>query len=299
MIWELNKIYEIFNVLKNLVFLVVLSLLLFVSCGKEEEEESDVYSLEQQVEYVPEKDASIQFYNLKKMKEEAKNRFPCDTIDVIEFVLENFPQGTYPLIFDKSVPFEIQKPAVIYYNDRGGGKYVFCVISRSRQGERFIEPKNIIGYDQSYIDLDSTKLGTAFPYLILLECVDNKLSLVWEAPIPSHGGFNRFSIKNWDSKNIMYIENNFHYAQGVGHINYNYFLVDGIRTAPHLMMTYFGIDFKRSIANLNNDKYPDFYEYVFLSTNDKLRIIDSVAFVYNPKDSVYESSLGKRFNRPY
>jgi hypothetical protein len=299
MIWELNKIYEIFNMLKNLVFLVVLSLLLFVSCGKEEEEESDVYSLEQQVEYVPEKDASIQFYNLKKMKEEAKNRFPCDTIDVIEFVLENFPQGTYPLIFDKSVPFEIQKPAVIYYNDRGGGKYVFCVISRSRQGERFIEPKNIIGYDQSYIDLDSKKLGTAFPYLILLECVDNKLSLVWEAPIPSHGGFNRFSIKNWDSKNIMYIENNFHYAQGVGHINYNYFLVDGIRTAPHLMMTYFGIDFKRSIANLNNDKYPDFYEYVFLSTNDKLRIIDSVAFVYNPKDSVYESSLGKRFNRPY
>lgn len=272
---------------------------LSTSCGDDKKVESDEYSLEQQVEYVPEKDADIQYYNLEKMKKEAKSRFPCDTISVVEFVLTNFPQGTYPLVFDRSVPYEIQKPAVIYYNDKSGAKYVFCVIARSRQGERFIEPKNIIGYDQSYIDLDSTKLGTAFPYLILLECQGEQLSLVWEAPIPSHGGFNRFSIKNWDAKKTMYIENNFHYAQGVGHINYNYFLVDGIRNFPHLMMTYHGIDFKRTIANINNDKYPDFYEYVFLSTDNKLKIIDSVAFVYNPKDSVYESSLGKKFNRPY
>ncbi len=26
-----------------------------------------------------------------------------------------------------------------------------------------------------------------------------------------------------------YLENNFHYAQGIGHINYNYFLIDNIR----------------------------------------------------------------------
>lgn len=284
---------------KYLFIITALFSFLIISCGEKKKDESEIYSLEQQVEYVPEKDADIQFYNLEKMKKDAKNRFPCDTIAVVEFILNNFPQGTYPLIFDKSVPYEIQKPAVIYYNDRSGEKYIFCVIARSRQGERFIEPKNIIGYDQSYIDLDSTKLGTAFPYLVLLECQGDQLSLVWEAPIPSHGGFNKLEIKNWTAKNIIYVENNFHYAQGVGHINYNYFLVDGIKSFPHLMMTYLGIDFKRTIANINNDKYPDFYEYVFISTDNKLQAIDSVAFVYNPKDSVYESSLGKRYNRPY
>jgi hypothetical protein len=151
---------------KYLILISFSLTLILGSCAEDVKNESEEYLLEQQVEYVPEKDETIQAFNLEKMKEKAKTRFPCDTIAVVEYILNNFPQGTYPLIFDKSVPYEIQKPAVIYFSERGGSKFVFVVIARSRQGERFIEPKNIIGYDQSYIDLDSTKLGTAFPYLV-------------------------------------------------------------------------------------------------------------------------------------
>lgn len=76
---------------KYLFIISALLTFLFISCGEEKKDESEIYSIEQQVEYVPEKDADIQFFNLEKMKKEAKNRFPCDTIDVIEFVLNNFP----------------------------------------------------------------------------------------------------------------------------------------------------------------------------------------------------------------
>ncbi|MGQ9797988.1 MAG: hypothetical protein ACUVRG_01655 [Ignavibacterium sp.] len=114
-----------------------------------------------------EKDASIQIYNLEKMKSETTDRFPCDTVSVIEYTLKNFPEGTYLLRFDKTSIYDISKPAVIYYNYIDGSKYIFAVIVRSRQGERFIEPSNIVGYDQSFIDIDSTKLGTPFIYLVL------------------------------------------------------------------------------------------------------------------------------------
>ncbi len=57
------------------------------------------------------------------------------------------------------------KAAIIYFTDKDGSKFVFTVIATSRAGERLIEPSNIIGYDESFIDLDSTKLGTPFIYL--------------------------------------------------------------------------------------------------------------------------------------
>ncbi len=92
----------------------------------------------------------------------------------------------------RHLTYNIPKAAVIYFdNDK---KYIFGVIAESRPGERLIEPKNIIGYDESYIDLDSTKLGTAFFYLVLFHCDNGKLSTVWKALIPSHGGFNNFSL---------------------------------------------------------------------------------------------------------
>ncbi|MEJ5189279.1 MAG: iron-containing alcohol dehydrogenase, partial [Breznakiellaceae bacterium] len=62
-----------------------------------------------------------------------------------------FPAGTYLLRSDKSSIYEIPQPALIYYENKNGEKYIFAMIARSRAGERFIEPSNIVGYDQSFI----------------------------------------------------------------------------------------------------------------------------------------------------
>jgi len=282
--------------IKNL--LITLLIILILSC-KEDNKESIPINYKEKVEFSAEKDAMIQMYNLEKMKSENTNRFPCDTISVIEYILKNFPQGTYLLKFDKSSIYDIPKPALIYYDDSDGSKYIFAVIAQSRQGERFIEPSNIVGYDQSFIDLDSTKLGTPFIYLVLFECKLNQLFKVWEAPVPSHGGFNLFTLRNWEQKGIKYIDVNFHYGQGIGNISYNYFLVDGIRNQPHLLMTYNGIDFRRTLANINDDKYPDYFEHIFYSLPDRVIHKDSVAFVFSLKDSLYHSTSGKKITRRY
>jgi hypothetical protein len=251
-----------------------------------------------QAAYDAQKDAEIQKYNLELRKQGTKTRFPCDTISIIEYVFDNYPPGTYLLEFDRTTTYNIPNPAIIYHTDKNQ-KYAFAVIASSRQGERLIEPANIIGFDQSYIDLDSTKLGTPFIYLVLFECNGGNLLKIWEAPIPSHGGFNNFSFNKWNYKGTSYVQINFHYAQGVGHINYNYFLVDGIRNYPHLLMTYEGTNFKRTLANINNDKFPDYYEHIFYNLADKIYSKDSVAFLWSPKDSLYINTRNSKQTRPY
>lgn len=284
--------------LKSLKYLLLLFLLTFLfTCGEKKDNTNIDYT--EQAAYDPKKDIEIQQYNLEQMKKEAKSRFPCDTIAVIENILNYYPSGTYLLKFDKTVNYNIPGYAVYYYKDSGGNNFVFCVIARSRPGERLIEPSNVVGFDQSYIDLDSTKLGTPFLYLVLYECNNEMLNKIWEAPIPSHGGFNKFSLKSWNYNRTPYIETNFHYAQGVGHINYNYFMIDGIRNYPFLLMTYEGTDFKRTMANVNNDKYPDYYEYVYVSLPDRIYPKDSVAFIYSEKDSVFINTRNSKQTRRY
>ncbi len=273
---------------------IILISVLITSCGNDNKEikgQKNYLS----VENLPEKDAEIQRYNLKIKKEQAVNRTPCDTISLIEFVLDNYPAGTYLVDIDKSLTYNTPGSAVIYFDS----KYVFALIARSKPGERLIDTKNIVGYDQSYIDLDSTKLGTAFFYLVLFECNDGKFNTVWEAPVPSHGGFNTLSLENWKYRGIPYIKINFHYAQGAGHIDYNYFLINGITSFPHLMMTYQGINFQRTILNYNNDVYPDFYEYIFYDSGQKISAKDSVAFVWNQADSLYFNSRNPAQTRRY
>lgn len=281
------------------ITVIILFISIFFCACREEKKESIPVNYKERVELNSEKDAAIQFYNLEKMKRESSKRFPCDTISVIEFILKTFPAGTYPLRFDKSSIYDIPKPALIYYDDNNGNKYIFAMIARSKEGERFIEPSNIVGYNQSFIDLDSTKLGTPFIYLVLFECKGEQLFTLWEASVPSHGGFNKFSLRNWLPKGLTYIEVNFYYGQGIGNISYNYFLVDGIRNQPQLLMTYNGIDFRRTLANVNDDKFPDFYEHIFYSLPERVIHKDSVAFVYNPKDSLYYSTKGKKITRRY
>lgn len=274
------------------LFLTIL--VFFFSCVDEkgglEEKQSGI----EDVATNPSKDAEIQRANLEQRKKIAGERFPCDTLSLIDFVLQNYPQGTYLIDFDKSLTYNIPHSAVIYYD-----KYILGIIAKSKEGERLIETKNIVGYDQSFIDLDSTELGTAFFYLTLFECKDNSFQVIWESPVPSHGGFNNMSLNKWKHKSITYVKVNFHYAQGVGHIDYNYFFVDGITEKPHLLMTYEGINFKRTIVNLNEDIYPDYYEYLYYDLGNKVFPKDSVAFVWNPEKNVYINTRNNKQTRLY
>ncbi|MGQ9797987.1 MAG: hypothetical protein ACUVRG_01650 [Ignavibacterium sp.] len=64
-------------------------------------------------------------------------------------------------------------------------------------------------------------------------------------------------------------------------------------------MTYNGIDFRRTLADMNNDKFLDYYEHIFYSLADRIIHKDSAAFVYNQKDSLHYSTEGKKNTRRY
>jgi hypothetical protein len=131
------------------------------------------------------------------------------------------------------------------------------------------------------------------------DLLNPKIDVVWESVIPSHGGFNTFSIEKWKYQNIPYIRVNFHYAQGIGHIDYNYFLPDGLTSKPHLLMTYKGINFQRSITNYNNDKYPDYYEYLYYDSGKRVEAVDSIPFIWNQPKNAYINTRNSRQTRPY
>ncbi len=276
--------------------IIVFSTLLF-SCGQGNKNQSSKEITDYGTSNSAEKDNEIREYNLKIKEEQTVHRTPCDTVELLKYVLDNYPEGSYIVNFDQTLTYNVPRPAVLYY--RSAHHYIFAIVAKSKSGERLIEPKNIVGYDQSFIDLDSTKLGTAFFYLTLFECSDNNLSVVWETPIPSHGGFNTFSAEHWNYNGTPYIKVDFHYARGIGHIDYNYFLIDGIREKPHLLMTYKGIDFQRTIANVNNDKFPDYYEYLYYDNGNRVALRDSIAFVWNTKKNVYVNTRNFRQTRPY
>ncbi|MHB1688503.1 MAG: hypothetical protein ACYCVH_14190 [Ignavibacteriaceae bacterium] len=279
-----------------LVFLALFSILFF-SCGKKTEENVQ-QSQSGDVAASPNTDADIQMYNLRVKQEQAGSQTPYDTLSVVEYVLKNYPKGSYLVNFDKTLTFNIPKPAVIYLNDQSG-IYVFAVIAKSKPGERLIESKNVVGYDQSFINLDSTHLGTAFFYLVLLKADNGNFTNVWEAPIPAHGGFNYMEMEKWAYNGTPYVRVDFHYARGIGHIDYNYFLVNGLTNPPHLLMTYKWIDAQRTIANVNDDKYPDYYEYLYYDLPNRIYAADSIPFIWDVKDSVYLNTRNHKQTRPY
>ena len=277
-----------------LILLVIVSLV-FYTCG---EKKSEVHTPGEDATNSPEKHAEIRKYNQAVRESQAENRSPCDTLSLISYIIANYPAGSYLLKFDKTIAYSIQKYAVIYLN-QGDGNYVLAVIVRSKPGERPIELKNIIGFAQSYIDFDSTKLGTAFFCLTLFKCNNGMFNKIWEFPVPDDGGFNDMSLEKWAYNGTPYIKINFHYAPGVGHIDYNYFLLNGLTQPPHLLMTYKGIDYQRTLANVNNDNYPDYYEYLYFNYADRVVVRDSIPFVWSIKDSVYVNTRNRRQTRPY
>lgn len=244
------------------------------------------------------KDEEIREYNIGIEKEQTSKRFPCDTISLKEYILDSYEPGTYLLEFDRTYTYNIPKSAVIYFND-AGANYILAVITKSKPGERNIERKNVVGFESSYINLDSTKLGTAFFWLTLFECKDEQFSRIWESEVPIHGGFNKMSIKTWSPKNIKYVELN--YEDGIisGHRNYNFFAIDGWRKPPHLLETYVGIVHKRRMALVNQDKFPDYFEFRFAEDSMRIRQIDSIPFYWSEKRQLYITDRNPRWFRKF
>jgi hypothetical protein len=272
--------------------LLILGLILFFTAC-----ESDGEGEQRTADEAPHKDKEIRQANLDIQEEQAPKRFPCDTLAVEQHIIEDFPQGTYLVEFDRTFTYNIPRPAVYYY--RGDKNYIFAVIAKSKEGERLIEPKNVIGFESSYINLDSTKLGTAFFYLTLFHCEDDNFTQLWEAEVPIHGGFNRMIMRKWGYKNMPYIELNFEDGIISGHRSYNYFFVDGIEKKPHLMETYLGIVHKRTLANVNNDKFPDYNEYRFIEDSTGITIRDSIPFYWSEKRELYITDVNRRWWRKY
>jgi hypothetical protein len=268
----------------------VLILLLLYSCGNGSEERN----------FDDKKDRELQEYNLEIEKAQASFRTPCDTISIKEYIIESYPAGTYVVNFAPATTFSVPKPAVVYFNS--DSNYIFAVIAKSKEGERLIETKNIVGYESSFITLDSTRLGTAFFFLSLFVCNEaGEFDLLWEAETPMHGGFNSIKLKYWlpSSKNIMYVELNFHDGIISGNRNYNYFLVNGIRSEPHLLETYDGLTMLRRMENFNDDDYPDYLEYRFTEISGALTKTDSIKFYWDKDKSLYITDRNRRWRKKY
>ncbi len=278
------KLYKFFIVFPLLV-------IIFYSCTSDMKETGDAATSTA-------KDEEIRQYNIGIEKRQVPNRFPCDTISLKEYILKSYEPGTYLVEFDRTYTFNIPKSAVIYFND-AGKNYILSVIAKSKPGERNIETKNVVGFESSFITLDSTKLGTAFFWLTLFECKDGEFVRHWESEVPIHGGFSRMSIKNWTPKNIKYVELN--YQDGIisGHRNYNFFMIDGWTKPPHLLETYVGIVHKRVMTNLNNDKFPDYFEFRFLEDSLRIRVLDSIPFFWNERRQLYVTDKNPRWFRRY
>ncbi|MCK5456555.1 MAG: hypothetical protein KAI45_05455, partial [Melioribacteraceae bacterium] len=249
-------------------------------------------------------DESIRRYNVEMAKKQKRIKDnPCDTLALREFIIDQDTAGTYLVEFDRTFTYNVPKSAVIYYSDKRKKKqYIFAVITKSKPTERFIEPKNVVGYESSFINLDSTKLGTAFFFLTLYECskeIDGTFRQIWESEVPIHGGFNTMKLKRWKPKGIMYVELNFEAGIISGHRNYNFFLVDGIEEPPHLMETYVGLVHKRTLTKVNNDEYPDYWEFRFWDDSISIRIRDSIPFYWDTTKSLYITKYNRRWFRKY
>lgn len=286
------------NSIKIFFSLIFLSFL-FVGCDWFDSSEPDPTTIGGEgelVEFDPTKDASIQEFNLNLRKRLTAVRFPCDTIALIEHILKNYPPGTYLVESDRNPFTGVPNAAVLYEKEKDGAK-IYALVAKSKEGERLIEVQNVVGYYESWINYDSTKLGTAFFYLTYFTCKNDEFTEAWDIVVPSHGGFNVMKWDNWKEKNVPFIAVKFFEAVLMGHFDYNYYFVNGKDSVPHLMLTYETLQHKRTAVNANDDKYIDFVNYVYLVTDDIIQEIDSITFIW--KDTAYISTRNPRHYRPY
>ncbi len=277
------------------------SIIEFIS-GKNSVENTGTNGQEQkEVAYDQTSDQSIQEFNIAERKKRAVKRFAGDTLELMEYVFKTYPKGSYLIDFDRTSTYNIPQSAVIY-SKQTDGSYILGIVAKSKPDDprrTIIEQKNVIGYDQSYIDYDSTRLGTAIFFLTLFKYSGSDFSVVWEDTIPRHGGFNKLTLETWAPKGTPFIKVNFHDAQWLGHDDYNYFLINGLTAMPHLLETYDCINRKRTMVDYDHDKYPDYCEYIFYDTGNRVGYTDSVFFAWSAKDSVYINVRNKKQTRRY
>lgn len=269
--------------MKKIYILLAVFCALLTGCGDDLRKSEDDLQTEKR----------MQNYNLEVERNRLAASSPCGELDLKEYILDSFEPGTYLLETDAVLPEEAPKYAVVYYDKN----YIFAVIAKSKRGERNIEPRNVTGYESSFINLDSSKLGTAFFYLALFQCEEGRFREVWEKVIPTHGGFNKISINKWVPRGTEYISVNFEDGIIVGSRSYNFFLIKGLTEPPHLLETYEGINAKREMADINNDEYPDYLEYVYHETPTAIRAIRSVPFIW--KKNYYVNEKDPRQIREY
>ena len=109
----LNKKLIMTNILIKLF--TIIALIFLFGCDKQNEKIKDVKSSQEEIAYSPDRDADIQRYNIEVRKKQTAQRFPCDTISLMEFVLSYFPQGSYLVSDDRTTTYEPPNPAILYY----------------------------------------------------------------------------------------------------------------------------------------------------------------------------------------
>lgn len=280
-----------------IIFLIIISSFTFIQMSCEgDDKQGSVSEGQEDIAYNPEKDSDIQAYNIERRKKLATVRFPCDTIAVMEYILKNYPEGSYLAELDKPNTYTVPRNAVLYKKS-GDTTLIFAIIIKSKPDERVVELKNVVGYDQSFFNLDSTALGMAYFYLTLLRCTGENIETVWEALIPDNAGFNYMVLDTWKPRKMTYMRVNFHYAIGIGHIEYNFFFDKGIYEKPHLLMTYQTINSLREMVDANRDSIPDYIEHLYVDTGIEVKSVDTVTFVW--KDTVYVNTRNPKQTRPF
>ena len=79
----------------------------------------------------------------------------------------------------------------------------------------------------------------------------------------------------------------------------NYFLVNGILNKPHLLETYNGLTHKRVLADINDDEFPDYYEFRFRVNKNGISVRDSIPFYWDIKKEFYITNSNKFWKRKY
>lgn len=290
-----NKIIKGIDI-RQYIFWMALVLIFSLAYGCEEEAKKPDTGFGDTAADDASTDVSIQEYILRERIKTARTRFDGDTLDLMQHILDNYEPGSYLADIDNPNS-NVQKQSAVIYVKEKAGTYVFAMIVKSIIQEKLVEAENFIGYDASFVDYDSTKLGTAGFYLTLFKNEGKDFTKLWETLIPASGGFNNFYYESWGNYKIPSVRCRFYNAVIIGADDYSYFLVNGIESPPHLLNTYDGFAKRRRIADINKDSIPDYYEWSVIVTDSLRQWIDSTGFIW--KDSVYVNTRNPKQKRKW
>lgn len=219
-----------------------------------------------------------------------------DTLAFKKWIEKNFEKNTLLLKCYQRNTKNV-KYAVLNYKYSNDTNYIFAVIAKPKENYKNINIDDLVGYYSSFGNLDSTKKGTAFFYLILVANFGKEYNIKYKEIIPIHNGFDIIYLDKWEQKNIDFITVQFLDALTQGTRRFNYFFVNHFLSKPHLLELYSGIDNLRKLYDINGDNYPDYYEFYFINNDREIRRLDSVGFVWNGE--VYVNTQNSKQTRNY